>query len=74
VCSLYGTPNCGAHQVFWDDLFREFHEEDGSLRCPQTILYLPDGTVHLRVNNGNPPVVDELVGAIEEARGKAGRG
>ena len=74
VCSLYGTPSCGAHQRYWDDLYRELHEEDGSMRCPQTLVLSPEGEVHLRVNTGNPPVVDELVSALQEASAKAGPG
>ncbi|MBK7876529.1 MAG: hypothetical protein IPJ77_12400 [Planctomycetes bacterium] len=74
LCSLYSTPNCGAHQRCWDDLYRELHEADGSLRCPQTLVIAPDGEVALRVNTGNPPEPDQLVGALQEVVLKAGPG
>lgn len=74
VCALYGTPNCGAHQQTWDDIYREFHEEDGALRCPQTILFGPDGAIALRVNDGNPPPADTITGALQEVVLKFGPG
>jgi hypothetical protein len=74
VCALYGTPNCGAHQQSWDDIYREFHEEDGALRCPQTIVFGPDGTIGLRVNDGNPPPPDTIVAALQELALKFGPG
>ncbi|MFO1010268.1 MAG: hypothetical protein U1F29_09435 [Planctomycetota bacterium] len=74
VCSLYGTPNCGAHQRCWDDLYRELHEPDGSLRCPQTLVIAPDGELTLRVNTGNPPEAEQLIGALQEVVAKHGPG
>lgn len=74
VCALYGTPTCGAHQRCWDDLYRELHEADGSMRCPQTLVIAPGGEVALRVNTGNPPAPDELIGALQEVVAKAGPG
>lgn len=77
VCSIYGTPGCNAHQKCWAQLFREYSEEAGGERkmnCPQTIVLAPDGTVALRVNNGQPPPPEDVIAALKETQLKAGPG
>jgi hypothetical protein len=75
VCDRYPWfANCAEHQAAWDDLYREFHEENGDLRCPQTVVYAPDGTVAGRINTSNAPPAAEVAALVDEAVRKAGAG
>jgi len=74
VCSVYGTPDCKAHNAHWEAAFREFKREDGVLSCPQAILLAPDGTLALRVDHGDPPPAGTLLGAVQECTAKFGPG
>src|SRR5262249_32768735 len=77
ICTAYGTVGCRVHQQTWDDLYAELKEKEGSefvLRCPQTVVYLPDGTISTRINTGSVPEVAEVIAAVQEAQKKAGPG
>lgn len=75
VCASYPMfDNCVQHQHLWADLFREFHEEGGQLRCPQTIVLTPDGAISLRINNGNVPQVTEVIAGIAGVQASCGPG
>lgn len=75
VCSVYPMfASCAQHQRPFDELHALFHDPSGQLRCPQTFVFLADGTISLQVNNGAPPDPADLVGAIGEAQTKSGPG
>ena len=75
VCSKYPTfAHCGQHREAWDDVYAIYHEEDGSMRCPQTVILAPDGTQAWRNNDGNPPAASAVVSQLIKAQKKAGPG
>lgn len=74
VCSVFGFDTCALHQQTWDDLYRDFHDEDGAMHCPQTVVIAPDGKVLVRINTGNVPAVTEITAGLEEAVKKFGPG
>jgi hypothetical protein len=74
VCSFYGVPSCSQHQRFWDDVYREFKEDNGEMFCPQTVVLSPDGKVSARINTRSVPPPTEIIAAIKEAQQKAGPG
>lgn len=74
LCSAYGTRGCGAHQAAWRELTVEFVEPDGMVRCPQLVVFLPDGKVLARFKTGEPPAVSEILASITEAQASCGAG
>jgi hypothetical protein len=74
VCSVYGVPSCAEHQRFWDDVYREFKEDNGEMWCPQTVILSPDGKIASRLNTRSVPPATEIVAALKEAELKAGPG
>ena len=72
VCSAFGTPTCGVHQKCWDDLYRDFHDDDGGLRCPQSIVIAPDGKVAWRSEAGHVPDIGVLVEELQKVIDVAG--
>jgi hypothetical protein len=75
VCSVYPMfESCSGHQLAFNDMHREFQEEGGVLRCPQTFVLTPDAKVSMRINNGGPPDAAEVVAGIAEAQTKCGPG
>jgi hypothetical protein len=75
VCSeLPMFTACSQHQASWDGLYRDFQEEGGILRCPQTLVISPTGEIVLRFNTGSPPDAGEVVANIEATQAKCGPG
>jgi hypothetical protein len=74
VCAAYGVDSCTVHQRFWDDVYREFKEENGELLCPQLVLLAPDGKIARRINTRSVPAATEVLAAIKDAQAKAGPG
>lgn len=74
-CRVYPMfESCAQHNGPWLDLYREFQEDTGELRCPQTVIELPGGAQSWRHNVANPPTAAELIGALERAQKAAGPG
>lgn len=75
VCEAYPMyDSCAKHQRNWNELYGLYKEDSGDLRCPQAILYLPDGKQHQRWHDGTVPAADDLRGALLEAIKLAGPG
>jgi hypothetical protein len=75
VCGSYPMfDSCSQHQRPWDDVYREFREEDGQMTCPQTVVLLPDGKVAMRINNGAAPQPTEIIAGINGAQLTCGPG
>jgi hypothetical protein len=75
VCSeLAMFTACSQHQATWDGLYRDFQEEGGVLRCPQTLVMSPTGEIVLRHNTGDPSDAGEVVANITAAQAKCGAG
>lgn len=74
VCTAFDTPTCGAHQRCWDDLYRDYHDDEGGLRCPQTIVLAPDGKLAWRSEAGHVPDVGVLIEELQKAIDTAGPG
>jgi len=75
VCLFYPMfESCAHHQAAWDELYQEFHEDNGDLMCPQTIVIAPDGTISGRINTSNVPQPSEIGALVVEAVTKAGPG
>lgn len=74
VCSKYEVDSCAHHQVTWDEIWGEFKEETGELKCPQTIILGPDGKVAQRINTSNTPQAGEIIGLLGETIAKFGPG
>jgi len=65
VCSIYPMFNsCSDHKAAWDDLYHELREEDGTLHCPQTVVFGPDGKIAGRINTAQPPLPEEVLAEI----------
>jgi hypothetical protein len=75
VCEAYPMyDSCAQHQRNWNELYGLYKEDSGDLRCPQAVLYLPDGKQHQRWHDGTVPAVDDVRGALAEAIKLAGPG
>lgn len=74
LCSAYGTRGCGAHKAAWTELTVQFLEPDGLVRCPQLVIFTPDGKVLTRFKSGEPPAVGEVLASIKEAQATCGAG
>lgn len=75
VCEAYPMyDSCAKHQRNWNELYGLYKEDSGDLRCPQAILYLPDGKQHQRWHDGTVPAAEDLRGALLEAIKLAGPG
>jgi hypothetical protein len=75
VCSAYPMfAQCSGHQTAWDEIFTLFHDESGELKCPQTIVLLPDGTPSGRINTSSTPQPDEISALLVAAVTAAGPG
>jgi hypothetical protein len=75
VCSVYPWfATCAQHSQHFNDLFLEYREESGDLRCPQTILIGPDGKLALRINTGSMPEASEILAGFDELRKSFGPG
>lgn len=75
ICSVYPMFDaCAQHQAAWDEIYRDYHEENGDLKCPQTIVLAPDGSEAGRINTSNVPEPGEIGALIVAAVAKAGPG
>jgi hypothetical protein len=75
VCSAFPMySSCGDHQATWNDLYQELQEPDGTMRCPQTAVYAPDGKLAGRINTSQPPTPEEVIAEIEAVQAVAGPG
>jgi len=75
ACTVYPWfENCHQHRECWDQIYAEWHDDDGDMRCPQTILLLPGGELSYRCNDGDPPPVGSVVIALKKAQKIAGPG
>jgi hypothetical protein len=67
VCSVYPWfETCGQHQINLNDLALEYRDEDGSMRCPQTLLQAPDGKILARINTSGVGDPGEILVGIDE--------
>lgn len=75
VCAKYRWfSSCADHRAAWDSAYNELANEEGELRCPQTLIELPGGKAHWRYNDGNPPATKEVIAQLEAAQQAAGPG
>ncbi|HIG12128.1 MAG: hypothetical protein ABGY71_15915 [bacterium] len=75
VCSAYPWyERCSDHRMGWDDAYAAFADEDGAMRCPQTVIELPTGKISWHFNTGNLPSAAEVITEIKKARKQAGPG
>lgn len=75
VCSVYKWfDSCERHKQHFDELFLQYREENGELRCPQAILIGPDGKEALRINTGTTPPADEIIAGFETLHASFGPG
>lgn len=75
VCSVYPLfDTCAQHGAAWDEIYLDFREENGDLKCPQTIVLTPDGAESGRINTSNVPEPSEISAMLVEAIAKAGPG
>jgi hypothetical protein len=75
VCSSYPWfSRCADHRASWDPLYGELADEDGGMRCPQTVIELPGGELSWRFNTANPPEAKQLIAELQKAQKKAGPG
>jgi len=75
VCSVYPMfESCAQHAQHFNELFLEYRDEAGDLRCPQTILIGPDGKEALRIATGHAPEVSEVLAGFELLRANFGPG
>jgi hypothetical protein len=65
---------CREHRAAWDELYLEYREENGDLKCPQTIVLLPDGKESGRINTSHTPEPAEVVALVAAAVAAAGPG
>lgn len=66
--------SCSQHQLCWDDMYRELHDEAGDMQCPQVAIFAPDGTLAARINTRDVPNPAEIVSTLTEVATKAGPG
>lgn len=75
VCAVYPLFDaCAHHKAAWDEIYLDYREENGDLKCPQTIVLLPEGAESGRINTSNVPEPSEISALLVEAIGKAGPG
>jgi len=75
ACSVYPWyETCAQHQQNFNDLALEYRDEDGSMRCPQTILLAPDGSLSARINTSGVGDPGEILAGIEEQKKSFGPG
>ena len=75
ACSVYPWfETCAQHQANFNDLALEYREEDGSLRCPQTLLQGPDGKLQARINISGVGDPGEILAGIDELSKEFGPG
>jgi hypothetical protein len=75
VCSVYPMfESCTQHAQHFNELFLEYREESGDLRCPQTILIGPDGKEALRIATGHTPELSEVLAGFDLLRANFGPG
>jgi hypothetical protein len=75
VCSVFPMfASCGDHQAAWNDLYLELQDENGTMHCPQTAVYAPDGKLAGRINNSVAPEPDEVIAEIVAVQAVAGPG
>jgi len=75
VCAVYPMfATCQQHQAAWDEIYLEYREENGDMKCPQTVVLTPDGKHSGRINTSNVPEPGEIGALLVEAIAKAGPG
>ncbi len=75
VCAAYPMfEQCSQHQTAWGEVYTQYHDEDGDLKCPQTFVFAPDGTLSGRINTSHVPEASEIGALVVEAVTKAGPG
>ncbi len=75
VCAVFPMfAACQEHQAAWDEIYLEYREEDGDMKCPQTVVLTPDGKQSGRINTASVPEPGEIGALVVEAIAKAGPG
>ena len=75
VCSVYPwSDHCGQHRQAWEEAYVTFRDDDGAMRCPQTVILLPDGKQAWRFNTADPPEVSQVTSELGKAQKLAGPG
>ena len=75
ACAVYPWfDHCGQHRQAWEECYVAYREESGEMRCPQTVILLPDGKQSWRFNTANPPEVSQVISELGKAQKKAGPG
>lgn len=75
ACSVYPWfETCAQHAQNLNEVALEYREEDGSMRCPQTILQAPDGSLIARLNTGGVGDPGEILAGLDELKKKFGNG
>ncbi|MBL8859294.1 MAG: hypothetical protein JNL28_12360 [Planctomycetes bacterium] len=75
VCSVFEMySSCGEHQATWNDLYADVQDPDGTMHCPQTALYAPDGKLTGRINTSQAPAPEEVIAEIVAIQAVAGPG
>lgn len=75
ACSVYPTfDNCQQHRAAWDEIYLAYREENGDLKCPQTVVLAPDGQEAGRINTSSVPEPSEITALVVAAIAKAGPG
>jgi hypothetical protein len=75
VCAAYPmVEQCSQHRAAWGEVYTAYHDDDGDLKCPQTFVFLPDGTLSGRINTSHVPEASEIGALVVEAVTKAGPG
>jgi hypothetical protein len=75
VCSVLPMfSSCGDHQAPWDELYTALQDADGTLHCPQTAVFSPDGKLAGRINTGQAPTAEEVIAEIAAVQAVAGPG
>lgn len=75
VCAVFPMfATCQQHQAAWDEIYLEYREENGDMKCPQTVVLTPDGKHSGRINTSSVPEPGEIGALLVEAIAKAGPG
>lgn len=75
VCSAYPWfERCDQHRLCWDPIYEEFHDADGDLRCPQTIVLDPAGAIAWHRDDGNAATAGDVTAELKAAQKAAGKG
>ncbi len=76
-CSVYGTEGCDGHRRNWDRVYLDYGavgSPDGGWKLPEVFVLKPNGALHERHNEGNPPRMEPILASFEKAVKEAGEG